>query len=160
MSQQTYPITGIPVSGGPLPVRKEISSWYADKNNEHQVSLFIQALMELQATPIENQLSYFQLAGLSCLTPMESIFRLLSSIGIHSYPLVGWDGESPAPPPDADDPPGYCAHNKVTFPTWHRPYILLYEVGDPQVGQKKEKTKTGRQLTDEHSKFYMKPWSD
>ena len=41
--------------------------------------------------------------------------------GIHAYPLVGWDGEKGISS-------GYCAHNIVTFPTWHRPYMLLYEV--------------------------------
>lgn len=42
-------------------------------------------------------------------------------IGIHYDPLVSWDGED-------RDPNGYCAHQKVTFPTWHRPYVVLYEV--------------------------------
>ena len=52
----------------------------------------------------------------------------LNDKGIHCYPLVGWDGERPGPNPNEPDPGGYCTHNMVTFPTWHRPYMLLYEV--------------------------------
>ena len=53
----------------------------------------------------------------------------LTRKGIHCYPLVGWDGEKGARDKVDEDPfPGYCAHNRVTFPTWHRPYLLLYEV--------------------------------
>ena len=49
--------------------------------------------------------------------------------GIHCYPLVGWDGEAGVKNPDqsSDLFPGYCAHNRVTFPLWHRPYMLLFE---------------------------------
>lgn len=25
-------------------------------------------------------------------------------------------------------PPGYCHHNTISFPIWHRPYLLLFEV--------------------------------
>ena len=50
-----------------------------------------------------------------------------NQLGIHSAPLVPWDGEGrPDPEPV---PPGFCSHNIITFPTWHRPYMLLYEVG-------------------------------
>lgn len=31
-------------------------------------------------------------------------------------PTSGGDGSS-----------WYCNHNKTTFPTWHRPYMLLFE---------------------------------
>ncbi|KAL2052352.1 hypothetical protein ABVK25_007511 [Lepraria finkii] len=61
--------------------------------------------------PVEQRLSYFQIAG------------------IHCYLFVGWDGEEGVKKSrkDTDQFSGYCAHNRVTFPTWHRPYMLLYD---------------------------------
>ena len=47
-------------------------------------------------------------------------------------PSQSWDE---APEPDFDkevQQGGYCAHNIVSFPTWHRPYLLLYEVRIPK----------------------------
>ena len=41
--------------------------------------------------------------------------------GIHGLPLKSWD-ES-----DQKDG-GYCTHGVPLFATWHRPYVLLYEV--------------------------------
>ncbi|KAI3577567.1 common central domain of tyrosinase-domain-containing protein [Fusarium oxysporum f. sp. albedinis] len=71
-----------------------------------------------KAPGVEKKLSYFQVAG------------------IHAYPLQPWDGAEP-PPKDPEDPEklppganpygGYCQHNTITFPTWHRPYMLLFE---------------------------------
>lgn len=54
--------------------------------------------------------------------------HVLTELGIHCYPLVGWDGVKGPDPVSSDPFPGFCAHNRVTFPTWHRPYMLLYEV--------------------------------
>lgn len=52
----------------------------------------------------------------------------------HGYPEGSWDG-APAPRPDPTDPKkgdqpygGYCNHNGLNFPTWHRPYMALFEV--------------------------------
>jgi hypothetical protein len=39
-----------------------------------------------------------------------------------------WDG-APEPAQQYRDYLVYCTHNMVTFPTWHRPYMLLFEVG-------------------------------
>ena len=41
--------------------------------------------------------------------------------GIHGLPLKSWD-ES-----DQKDG-GYCTHGVPLFATWHRPFVLLYEV--------------------------------
>jgi tyrosinase len=99
----TYPIKGIPLAPGqPLPTRKEITAWSSNDENALQVSLFIQALALFQKMPATDQLSYFRVAG------------------IHGFPLVSWDGVT--------DPKGwYCSHQQPTFPTWHRPYVALYE---------------------------------
>jgi tyrosinase len=48
-------------------------------------------------------------------------------IGIHGLPLVPWDEQTE---PQSSGV-GYCTHASVLFPTWHRPYMLLYEVSGP-----------------------------
>ncbi|KAF8534625.1 common central domain of tyrosinase-domain-containing protein [Trichophaea hybrida] len=103
MSDPTYAITGIPLPdpSEPIPVRQEISAWYSNIDNAIQVSLFIQALTVLEKMDFQDKLSYFGVAG------------------IHGEPPVQWDG--------APGNGSYCNHNMVTFPTWHRPYVLLFE---------------------------------
>ena len=67
MAENTYPIKGIPlVQGQEIPVRREITAWVSDPSSKYQVSLFIQSLAKLQAIPVEERLSYFQVAGTSC----------------------------------------------------------------------------------------------
>jgi len=46
---------------------------------------------------------------------------LITFIGIHGLPLQSWPSNAAA----KED--WYCAHGKATFPTWHTPYMLLYE---------------------------------
>lgn len=49
--------------------------------------------------------------------------------GIHGDPDVAWDGVT-NPTDDPADPfrGWWCAHNRPTFATWHRPYLALFEV--------------------------------
>ena len=54
---------------------------------------------------------------------VESFF---SVGGIHGLPYVSWDGAGSDPGPVRWR--GYCTHGSVLFPTWHRPYVALYEV--------------------------------
>ena len=83
-------------------------------NYKRSLSKNVFHIFRLQVGLAEGQTTY----------PLELIRK-----GIHSYPLVGWDGEKGVPDKVGKDPyPGYCAHNGVTFPIWHRPYLLLYEV--------------------------------
>ena len=96
-------------------LRKDIDKWYAEqvKGNRIQLTLFVEALARIQQRPMEDLLSYFRLAG------------------IHSAPWCKWDDVELPPEKPNDDPkriPGYCVHNNYTFPTWHRVYIMLYEV--------------------------------
>lgn len=67
-------------------------------------SLFIQALQRVQDTPRDDPTSYYQIAG------------------IHGYPVGVWDGVD-----GTGVPAGYCMHNSVLFPVWHRPYLALLE---------------------------------
>lgn len=50
--------------------------------------------------------------------------------GIHGYPAVPWDNAPPPAIPNPGNPKEnlYCTHRRNTFPTWHRPYMLLFEV--------------------------------
>jgi tyrosinase len=50
--------------------------------------------------------------------------------GIHGLPNVSWDGATGSIPfdPTSGQWGGYCTHGSVLFPTWHRPYVMLYEV--------------------------------
>jgi len=67
---------------------------------------------EIQAEAQTNQypLSFFQLGA------------------IHGLPYQPWNNVS-----GVDDRTwgGYCTHGSVLFPTWHRPYVMLYEVSTP-----------------------------
>ena len=66
MSKSTFPIVGIPTpEGHPIPLRQEITAWADDRENAHQVSLFLRALIKIKDLPVEDQLGYFQIAGLS-----------------------------------------------------------------------------------------------
>ncbi|KAJ5925145.1 hypothetical protein N7454_007784 [Penicillium verhagenii] len=109
-----YPITGVPLSDGvtaasssvEVPIRREIDSWSKDATNEKQVKLFVLALYRFQQMDPTVRESYFQVAG------------------IHGQPNVPWD--EPIRAEEAHGR-GYCTHNNVLFPVWHRAYLALYE---------------------------------
>jgi tyrosinase len=117
-----YPIGGIPVNSedpsqlGPeveVPIRQEIDSWSNNPANEKQVKLFVMALSRFQKIDPHDRDSYFQIAG------------------IHGQPNVPWD--EPVDSKDAEGR-GYCTHNNILFPIWHRAYLALYEVIDLSYG--------------------------
>ncbi|KAI0925031.1 hypothetical protein AcW2_005732 [Taiwanofungus camphoratus] len=72
-----------------------------------QFSLYIQALEMLSKRKVDNLLSFFNIGG------------------IHGLPFQRW-GESGGDKPAAEWG-GYCTHGSVIFPTWHRPYVALFE---------------------------------
>ena len=47
---------------------------------------------------------------------------LTTQTGIHGLPLLPWPRVG-----GKNTPNFYCAHNRVTFATWHTPYMLLFE---------------------------------
>jgi len=49
-----------------------------------------------------------------------------SDLGIHGSPFMPWDEDTDAQTANE----GYCTHDSLLFPCWHRPYTLLYEVSD------------------------------
>lgn len=111
-----------------IPLRRNVHEWFAEaqepqasKDAKLELSLFIPAMAKFQRLGLEDQLSYFRIAG------------------IHgSPPNVSWNmGREPIPydSPDMDEQMkkgqggNYCPHNKFVFPTWHRAYLMLFEVG-------------------------------
>ena len=107
----TYPILGIKAGDGPggeVPIRRDVDEWWLSTEvvDVNQHSLLIQAMTIFQQMDVEEKLSYFQIAG------------------IHGQPLVPWD-ENTKP---VTDGLGYCTHDSILFPSWHRPYLLLVEV--------------------------------
>ncbi|WYZ34407.1 hypothetical protein EsH8_I_000683 [Colletotrichum jinshuiense] len=60
----------------------------------------------LQYTDQTEELSWYQIAG------------------IHGVPFVPWN-DVPGVPGGEDR--GYCTHMSILFPSWHRPYLALYE---------------------------------
>ncbi|KAJ5890227.1 hypothetical protein N7504_011037 [Penicillium tannophilum] len=112
---QYFPITGISVNSEdssklgpetPVPLRQNIDTWSQDPANEKQVKLFVMALLRFQQIDPKERESYFQIAG------------------IHGQPNVLWD--EPTVNEDTKGK-GYCTHNNILFPIWHRAYLALYE---------------------------------
>ncbi|KAI9713808.1 MAG: hypothetical protein M1820_000538 [Bogoriella megaspora] len=104
MSSNLYYTQGLTVPPGqPLPSRKNFNEWVMTPNSQDsiQVSLFIRALIRFYKMDYHDATSYFQVAG------------------IHGSPTtLSWNNEPPQQ---------YCVHGLNTFPTWHRPYMLLFE---------------------------------
>ncbi|KAA8563987.1 hypothetical protein EYC84_011986 [Monilinia fructicola] len=102
-----YPVggvhTGVNEKTGARPARRDILDL---QNDVPTWSLYIQALIAFQQVPEDDSLSWFQIAG------------------IHGRPYYSWGDVNWNP----DAPKiGYCTHGDVLFPTWHRPYLALYE---------------------------------
>lgn len=91
-------------ANGSLPVRPEIRDMRKDK---YTWDLYILALSMLQYVNQNHPLSWYQIAG------------------IHGVPFRTWNGVVPVVGAGRS---GYCTHSSVLFPTWHRPYLALFEV--------------------------------
>ncbi|KAI0322397.1 hypothetical protein OF83DRAFT_1080307 [Amylostereum chailletii] len=88
-----------------LPNRLEINDFV---KNADQFSLYVQALNTIYTADQSQTASFFQIAG------------------IHGLPYVQWDGSGGSQPLQGSYG-GYCTHGSVLFPTWHRPYVALFE---------------------------------
>ncbi|KAL1977859.1 hypothetical protein VTN31DRAFT_718 [Thermomyces dupontii] len=111
-----YPIQGIPVKDAgrkksgplrPVPLRQNIDEWSENKANEKQVHLFVMAWDRFMKRDPSTRDSFFQVAG------------------IHGEPNREWDEPEEAGSDWKNK--GYCTHNNILFPIWHRPYLLLLE---------------------------------
>ncbi|ERF72312.1 hypothetical protein EPUS_02199 [Endocarpon pusillum Z07020] len=92
---------GVNNATGERPFRRDINELYM---SGPAWDLFILSLREFQQADQDDPLSYYQVAG------------------IHGLPRAPWDGVV-----GQEASPGYCVHGAVTFPTWHRPYVALFE---------------------------------
>jgi tyrosinase len=48
--------------------------------------------------------------------------------GIHGVPFKQWESSGGSGAQQGSQWGGYCTHGTVLFPTWHRPYMAVYEV--------------------------------
>ncbi|KAI9835969.1 MAG: hypothetical protein M1837_003559 [Sclerophora amabilis] len=94
-------------SNGSVPFRLEIRQL---QRNPDQWNLYLLGLDRLQSVDQRELLSHYQMAG------------------IHGRPFRPWDDVQATA---GEESSGYCNHSSVLFPTWHRPYLALYEVTSP-----------------------------
>ncbi|KDQ14965.1 hypothetical protein BOTBODRAFT_174471 [Botryobasidium botryosum FD-172 SS1] len=102
---QPYPVTGV-ILGGTYP-RLEIRELY---KKPEQFTLFVlgwEAIRRPDYRPIAAQ--------------------FVQQAGIHGAPNQQWPGDPNGPSKPVATWGGYCNHESVLFPTWHRPSILLLE---------------------------------
>lgn len=106
--------------------------------NQWQFSLYIQALGNVVYS---YDVSFLRAHSLSSIggTARMAVMNQDNSVsffqigGIHGQPYIRWSGEGKGVGVGkdvADDGgfKGYCTHGSVLFPTWHRPYVSLFEV--------------------------------
>ena len=84
--------------------RVSVFEFFYDEKHKDERDLFLRAMSRMMNnTDIDDPWSYYAIAG------------------IHGLPQKVYDSaESPGTK-------GYCEHGTVLFPTWHRPYVLLFE---------------------------------
>ncbi|KAK7420093.1 hypothetical protein QQX98_002955 [Neonectria punicea] len=88
---------------GTLPARPEIRQMHSDP---YRWDLFILALSMFQYVSQDDPTSWYQIAG------------------IHGVPFQSWNGVEAVAGANLS---GYCPHSSILFPTWHRPYLALFE---------------------------------
>ncbi|KAF7295866.1 Tyrosinase [Mycena chlorophos] len=101
----TFTISG---AQGGTPNRLEIHNFV---KNTQFFSLYIQALQQISSESQSALTSFFSIAG------------------IHGLPYVPWDNSGGAQAVDDNNGgwEGYCTHGNVLFPTFHRPFVALFE---------------------------------
>ncbi len=130
-----YPIIGIHDGLDPgkdqllrkVHLRMELDDWYQSQQLVHynQRALFFPAFWKFSQMKPQEKLSWFQIAGKvpHAFVPCETWTEQFT--GIHGKPFIAWDEP---PEKGANAGKGYCTHNSILFSTWHRPYLLLFEV--------------------------------
>ena len=114
----TGPQGGVNTATGERPFRQEFSTF---KNSGPAFDLYILSLQQLQKQNQSAPLSYYQVAGSAPLLACNA-WLLANDQGIHGRPYVAWDGVQ------GPFETGYCTHSSILFPSWHRPYMALFEV--------------------------------
>ena len=101
-------------------------------NHPEAFNLFIIAFDKLQnETKSNDRMGYFQIAGRNKLRMNTISCQLKKPTGIHGAPKIQWDNMglkfNTNTTIQGGTPAGYCAHGTETFPTWHRPYLVMLE---------------------------------
>jgi tyrosinase len=118
----TFPITGVQAgvtASGARPFRQNINTF---QNAGPAWDLYILALETFTQMDPQDLTSYFQIAGDTLCSHLASSSMLIGVAGIHGFPNIPWDGVS-----GSQAAAGFCTHNSILFPTWHRPYLALFE---------------------------------
>ena len=114
----TGPQGGVNNVTGQRPFRQDISTF---KNSGPAFDLYILSLQKFQQQNQSALLSYYQVAGDVPLLVFD-VWLLTRDQGIHGRPYIAWDGVQGA------FQTGFCTHSSILFPSWHRPYVALFEV--------------------------------
>lgn len=132
-----YAITGVQSGrggNGAPPPRLEIRKL---RQNNAQWNLYLLALNEFYYSQQETaKTSYYQVAG------------------IHGRPFVTWDNVQFGNGLGG----GYCPHSSTVFPTWHRPYLALYEQILYDIVQTVAKTFNSAEYTQAAQTFRIPYW--
>ncbi|KAG9032088.1 hypothetical protein FRB95_001949 [Tulasnella sp. JGI-2019a] len=108
MSSPPVITTGVPPKNpgaAPKPYpRLPIETLAKEGEYRMQWCLYVQAVADMQKMSETEAKSWYQISG------------------IHGLPHEPWDGVN-----NPDPRKGYCEHHTILFPTWHRPYMALYE---------------------------------
>ncbi|EAA35587.2 Di-copper centre-containing protein [Neurospora crassa] len=102
-SQEPVPVVTGAEGGETIRPRQEIRQLEQDKE---LWTLYILGLSLMQFTDQSSPVSWYGITG------------------IHGIPHQTWGGVTPTP---GNEETGYCTHSSILFPTWHRPYLALYE---------------------------------
>ncbi|CAG8795097.1 13519_t:CDS:2 [Dentiscutata erythropus] len=94
--------------------RRDLFDFYGNETYRPQFDLLIQGYQALKDRPYEDMRSYYQVSG------------------IHGLPYTAYDGVTGSDPYKSSEISegrwgGYCQHGSALFPTWHRPYMFLFE---------------------------------
>ena len=92
-------------AGGSVQTRYEIRQLQTEY--PRQFTLFLLAMQQFKAADTSALTSYYQISG------------------IHGCPRISYDGVAQCGNCKGTD--GYCTHNSILFPTWHRAYMALFE---------------------------------
>ncbi|TKA78166.1 hypothetical protein B0A55_03895 [Friedmanniomyces simplex] len=103
--RQSSVVTTTGASGTAIYPRLEVRQMFNTKPN--QWTLLILAMQAFQAQPQSSATSYYQIAG------------------IHGVPRQNYNGVGQCS--TCSDADGYCTHDSVLFPGWHRAYMALFE---------------------------------
>lgn len=112
-------------NGGPLWYDKE--SQLRPNGSKLSRDLYIQGLASFQKVPEDDETSYFRVSGgiFKIKLPSRRFGKLMLETAIHGRPYQPFNGVDQVPGAPLV---GYCIHDEIIFSTWHRPYVVLFEV--------------------------------